>query len=88
LTEKAFERGNNIASTRSLELLVRLSGKRQIKKALEELTPKSKAVLVVFGKNARRCFEKALEDLKAREETEKLSEAGWKDAVEGAVLVG
>jgi len=88
LTEKAFSTGKNVASSRSLELLLRLAGDRQIRRALRELRPKKRAALIVFGRGARKCYASALNALGARELKVTLEKPGEKDAMERAALVG
>ena len=88
LTVEAFKRKENIASDQELELLVRLAGTKQIKDAIKLLGPKDKAVLVVFGENAKKCFLDSLEQLAAKELDESLEKIGEKDAMERAALVG
>lgn len=88
LASKVFKEKNNVASTPELELLVRLAGTKQIKNAIRLLKPRDKAVLVVFGKDATRCYKDAMGQMGAGELDETLEKPGEKDAMERAVLLG
>jgi tRNA threonylcarbamoyladenosine modification (KEOPS) complex Cgi121 subunit len=49
--KKAFKRGENISSNIYIETLVRASGQRQIKKALEAYGLRGSREIIVFGDN-------------------------------------
>ena len=89
LTESAFKGNTNIASSPGLEFLIRLSGTRQINKAINRMSPKGKALVVVFGKGAMKCYEKARDTVGWTEDKGfKLeSSRDEKDAMERAVLL-
>lgn len=89
LTERAFKKGRNIASSPDIEFLLRLSGTRQIDKAIKQMSPKKEALVVVFGKNAGECYKKAKEQVGWSEikRLELKSQPGEKDAMERASLL-
>jgi tRNA threonylcarbamoyladenosine modification (KEOPS) complex Cgi121 subunit len=55
-TLKAFRNKDSIAKTQELEFLVRLSGERQIKKALARCKPGKRAVIVSWSDDKERIF--------------------------------
>ena len=63
-TLKAFRNKDNIAKTEELELLVRLSGQKQIKNALEKCRPGKKSVFISWTKDS---FQKLRKEFKVRE---------------------
>jgi len=89
LTERAFRNGTNVASSPEIEFLLRLSGTRQINKAIKQLSPGSEALVVVFGENAKKCYENTKEQIGWTEiKGFKLkSQPEEKDAMERAVLL-
>lgn len=84
--EKAFRQKKNTARTRQLEFLVRLSGQRQIKKAVKACTPTANSVFVSWSPAAQRTFSEfkkqfAVAEVKIREPPpEKIKQALEKTA--------
>jgi tRNA threonylcarbamoyladenosine modification (KEOPS) complex Cgi121 subunit len=85
---KAFSRGNALAESQSLDLLMRFAGIRQIGEAIEACKPHREAVLVVIGKGAEKEFKRIVKSLGAKEKDSLIkSREGELDAMERAVLV-
>ena len=74
---KAFRHGNNIARIPEVEFLVRLSGERQIKNALEKTHFNKEAVFVCWGEDS---FPDLKEEFPLEEK--ELEEREDKDAIE------
>ncbi len=87
LTDKAFKNGKNIAKNPQIELLLRLAGTGQVRRAMALLKPNDTAVLIAFGKNASKNYSSALKELDAQESSKDFEKPGLKEAMERAALV-
>jgi len=82
-TLKAFRNKDSIAKNEELEFLVRFSGERQIKRALEKCKPGKKSVFVSWSDSREKVFSNFRKefDFKIRDLTEP-DEEKQKDAIE------
>lgn len=76
-------KGFRLAKDKNLNLLLRITGFKQIKEAMKA-KPKRKAILVVVGKNAKKEFKR----LGFKESGQIKSKRGELDAIERTALVG
>lgn len=84
-TLKAFRNNENISNKEEIEFLLRLSGKRQIGKALEYCKPKKKSIFISWDK--KNVFEEFRKNFDFREiELQKISKEGVKDALERSAV--
>ena len=66
---KAFEQGNNIARTPEMELLVRVSGERQVSKAIQKAGVKAdKAVFVCWSEDPEKTWQEFRQEFVLEEE--------------------
>ncbi|MCD6522639.1 MAG: hypothetical protein J7K68_02735 [Candidatus Diapherotrites archaeon] len=91
-TIKAFSSKTNISKDMGIELLLRLSGQRQVGKALKTLGVKpgdKRAILIVLGKQPKRTFNRILKQLNAKEiKTKEKPLKQQLDAIEKTALLG
>ncbi|MBR9703628.1 hypothetical protein GOV10_06310 [Candidatus Woesearchaeota archaeon] len=80
-------KGFRLAKDRNMNLLLRISGFKQIKEAIK-FKPKRKAVLVVVGKNAKKEYKKLIVLLGAKESGKITARKNELDAIERTALVG
>ena len=80
-------KGFRLAKNKDLNLLLRITGFKQIKEAMKA-KPKRKAVLVVVGKNAKKEYKRILVSLNAKETGIIKSKKNELDAIERTALVG
>ena len=80
-------KGLRLAKDRNLSLLMRLTGKKQVKEALKA-KPKRKAILIVVGKHAKKEYKALLIKLAAKESGKITARKGELDAIERSALVG
>ena len=80
-------KGLHLARGRNLDLLLRITGERQIKEAIRA-KPKRRAVLVVIGKNAKKEYVRLLSLLGAKETGTINSKRNELGAIERTALTG
>ena len=80
-------KGLRLAKDPKINLLLRITGIKQIKEAMNA-KPKDKAVLVVVGEGAAKEYKKLLASLKSTESGEVKTRPDEMDAIERSALVG